>query len=66
MTRQEMITGLAAGRRLIQEEWADGSEINAVDQLVAEGKAQDTPWQWKDNFQCMRRIITAHEGGING
>lgn len=66
MTRKEMEAGLAAGRRLIQEEWADSSEINAVDQLVSEGKAQATPWQWKDNFQCMRRIITAPEGGING
>lgn len=59
MTKDEMAKGLAAGRRLIQEEWADGSEIDAVDQLIAEGKAAASPWQWKDNFQCMRRIITA-------
>lgn len=58
MTKDEMIIGLAAGRRLIQEEWADGSEIDAVDQLVSEGKAQASPWQWKDNFQCMRRVIS--------
>lgn len=66
MTKDEMIIGLAAGRRLIQEEWADGSEIDAVDQLVAEGKAKVTPWQWKDNFQCMRRVITAPQGANHG
>lgn len=58
MTRQEKESGLRAGRRLIQEEWADGSEIDAVDELVAEGIACATPWQWKDGFQCMRRIVT--------
>lgn len=60
MTKAEMATGLAAGRRLIQEEWADGSEIKAVDELVAEGIACATPWQWGDGrrFQCMRRIVT--------
>lgn len=58
MTKQEMQSGLAAGRRLIQEEWADGSEIKAVDELVAEGHAVATPWQWRDGFQCMRRIVS--------
>src|SRR5690606_24669811 len=45
MTKEEMITGLAAGRRLIQEEWADGAEIAAIDELVEEGKARATAWQ---------------------
>lgn len=58
MTKAEMATGLAAGRRLVQEEWADGSEITAVDELVAEGIACATPWQWRDGFQCMRRVVT--------
>lgn len=59
MTKDEMASGLAAGRRLIQEEWADGSEIRAVDELVEEGKAAATPWQWKHGFQGMRRIVHA-------
>lgn len=57
MTKQEMAASLAAGRKLTQEEWADGSEIDAVDQLVAEGKAHVTGWKWAGNFQCMRRTV---------
>lgn len=58
MTKEEMATGLAAGRRLIQEEWADAEEIQAVDELVAEGQATATAWEWRDGFQCKRRIVT--------
>lgn len=58
MTKDEMRAGLAAGWRLIQEEWADRGEIAAVDELVAEGVASATPWEWKDGFQCERRIVT--------
>ena len=58
MTKDEMKAGLQAGRILIQEEWADPEEIKAVDELVAEGIAVATPWEYKDNFQCERRRIT--------
>lgn len=57
MTKDEMATGLAAGRCLIQEEWSTPAEIRAVDELVAEGKAQATPWEYTDGFQCERRIV---------
>ncbi|UJX46610.1 hypothetical protein [Xanthobacter sp. YC-JY1] len=69
MTRSEMEAGLAAGRRLIQEEWADPQEIADVDALVAEGKAAATPWEWRDGFQCQRRIVTCAarpEGSTHG
>lgn len=57
MTKDEIAEGLARGRRLIQEEWADPAEIAAVDELVAEGKATATPWEWSDGFQCERRLV---------
>lgn len=57
MTKHEMREGLAAGRVLIQEEWADRHEIEAVDELVSEGVATATPWEYKDGFQCERRRI---------
>lgn len=57
MTKEEMAKGLAAGRTLTQEEWADKTEIKAVDELIAEGKAKATPWEYKDNFQCKRRKV---------
>lgn len=59
MTKDERARGLAAGRRLVQEEWADRAEIIAVDELVSEGKASATPWEYRDGFQCERRIVTA-------
>lgn len=58
MTKAEMVAGLAAGRTLIQEEWADPLEIALVDELVREGNAVATPWEWRENFQCERRRIT--------
>jgi hypothetical protein len=59
MTKEEMEIGLAMGRTLIQEEWADKNEIEFVDELIAKGKVKSTPWEYKDNFQCERRRITA-------
>lgn len=59
MTKDEMERGLASGRRLIQEEWADRDEISAVDELVAEGKATATAWQYRDGFQCEMRSVVA-------
>lgn len=58
MTKAEMEAGFARGRTLTQEEWADASEIAGVDELVTEGKATATPWEYKDGFQCERRIVT--------
>jgi hypothetical protein len=58
MTKEEMTEGLAQGRSLIQEEWSHPQEIAWVDELIAEGKATATPWEYKDNFQCERRRIT--------
>lgn len=55
MTKEEMRDGLDAGRVLVQEEWADKEEIRAVDELVAEGTAFATPWEYKDGFQCEHR-----------
>ena len=57
--KEEMADGLRAGRTLIQEEWANPQEIAWVDELIAEGKAHASPWEYKDNFQCERRSITA-------
>ena len=62
MTKEEMRTGLARGRRLIQEEWSKPEEITAVNELVAEGFATATPWEWKDGFQCERRVVTKAQG----
>jgi hypothetical protein len=58
MDKAEMRAGLLAGRRLVQEEWSQPDEIRAVDELVAEGVAQATPWEYRDGFQCERRIVT--------
>lgn len=58
MTKDEMRKGLLQGRRLTQEEWAARDEITAVDELVAEGIAVATPWEYHDNFQCERRYVT--------
>ncbi|GLQ09214.1 hypothetical protein GCM10007913_11460 [Devosia yakushimensis] len=59
MTKAEMAAGLADGRTLIQEEWADFAEIQAINELVAEGLASATRWEWKASYQCERRVITA-------
>ncbi|EFO32578.1 putative ribosome-binding factor A [Roseibium sp. TrichSKD4] len=58
MTKEELEIGLSQGRTLIQEEWADSAEISAVDELISEGKATATPWEYQGNYQCeMRRIF---------
>jgi len=62
MTRDEMVTGFKAGRRLIQEEWADPLEIQWVDQLVEEGLAEASPWRYHDSYQCERRIVIGRGG----
>lgn len=58
MTKEEMRTGLAQGRRLVQEEWAHPLEKRWVDELVAEGAANATPFTYIPNFQCARRIVS--------
>ena len=58
MSREEMEQGFALGRTLVQEEWAHPQEIAWVDDLVAEGKAIATPWEYHDNYQCERRRVT--------
>lgn len=58
ITKDEMRSGLLAGRRLTQEEWAHPSEIQWVDELVAEGVAQVSRWEYSDNFQCERRYVS--------
>lgn len=57
MTRDEMTQGFARGRTLIQEEWSHPDEIKWADELVAEGRASTTTWEYNDNFQCKRRKI---------
>lgn len=57
MTKDEIRTGLLAGRRLMQEEWAHPDEIRFVDELVKEGVAEATPWSYSDNFQCKGRTV---------
>lgn len=58
MTKDEMREGFARGRTLIQEEWAHPDEIKFVDELISEGAATASPWEYKDNFQCERRRVT--------
>lgn len=58
ITKDEMRSGLNAGRRLIQEEWAHHDEIRFVNELVKEGAAEAGPWEYKDGFQCQRRVVT--------
>lgn len=58
MTKAEMEAGFAQGRWLTQEEWAHPSEIQWVDELIAEGKATADPWQYHANFQCEKRRVT--------
>jgi len=57
MTKEQMREGLAKGHTLIQEEWAHPSEIAWIDELITEGAATATPWEYKDGFQCERRRI---------
>ena len=62
MSKEEMAKGFAQGRTLTQEEWAHPSEIQWVDELIAEGKATASEWKYSDNFQCeMRRIFGVKE-----
>lgn len=58
MTKEQMEDGFAKGRTLTQEEWANPQEIKWIDELIAEGKATATPWEYKDEFQCERRKVT--------
>lgn len=58
MTRKEMEEGFAQGRRLTQEEWAHEQEIKWLDELVAEGKATVTKFEYKANYQCAVRFAT--------
>lgn len=58
MTKAEMIQGFAKGRELTQEEWAHPQEKQWVDECISEGLATATDWQYRDNFQCERRLIT--------
>lgn len=58
MTKEQIRAGLKAGRSLIQEEWADPGEIKDVDDLISEGAAAATPWEYKDGYQCERRKVT--------
>lgn len=57
MTKEEMREGLIQGRRLIQEEWSTADEITAVNELAAEGVCTVSPWEYKDGFQCERRVV---------
>lgn len=59
MTKEQMREGFAKGRSCTQEEWANPAEIQWVDELIAEGKATATKWEYCDNFQCEMRRITA-------
>lgn len=58
MTKEQMREVFHRGKTLIQEEWANPSEIQWVDELIAEGTATSTRWEYKDGFQCQRRRIT--------
>lgn len=62
MTKAEMREGFAKGRTLVQEEWGNPSEIEWIDELIAEGAATAAPWEYKDGFQCERRRITGTGG----
>lgn len=68
MTKPEIEQGLAAGRTLIQEEWAHPQERAWIEELTAEGKAVATPWEYRDSFQCERRRVSAApaDDGENG
>lgn len=59
MTKDQMREGFARGKALTQEEWANPSEVQWLDELVAEGVATvSAPWEYKDGFQCRRRRVT--------
>ncbi len=58
MEKEDMRRGFAQGRCLIQEEWSTPAEIKAVDELASEGVCDAGPWEYSDNFQCERRIVT--------
>jgi hypothetical protein len=58
MTKEQMREGFSRGRTLIQEEWANPQEIKWIDELISEGVATATPWEYKDNFQCERRRVS--------
>lgn len=58
MSKDEILEGLRAHRTLIQEEWATYAEIQAVNELVLEGYAKATRWEWKASHQCECRTIS--------
>lgn len=60
MSKEQMAAGFLQGRTLTQEEWAHPSERQWIDELIAEGKANATPWAYKDAFQCNMRRITGN------
>lgn len=58
MSREEIERGFARGRTLTQEEWCHPGEVEDIDVLVAEGKAEVIrPWGYHDNFQCSFRKV---------
>lgn len=57
LLKAEIVERLAGGRTILQEEWSDRYEIVAVDQLIAAGVAITDGWEYKDGFQCERRVI---------
>ncbi|MGX9392524.1 hypothetical protein ACWX0K_20545 [Nitrobacteraceae bacterium UC4446_H13] len=58
MTKEQMREGFRLGRSLIQEEWANPDEIKWIDELLVEGAATATDWNYRDNFQCSMRRVT--------
>jgi len=58
MNKEQIRDGLAKGQTLIQEEWAHPFEHRWVEELIAEGIAEATPWEYKDNYQCEMRYVT--------
>lgn len=66
MTKEEIAVGLRCGRGLTQEEWAHPDEIRFVDELIAEGIAAASPFEYKDEFQCERRLIWGAEPSTTG
>ena len=57
MSYEQLRDGLSQGRTLIQEEWANPSEIADTDKLIKEGYATADAWRYKDNYQCEMRKI---------
>jgi hypothetical protein len=65
MAKESIKSTLLSNRTITQDEYAKPEEIEAVDELVAEGFAIATPWAYRSPHTCKVRFVRrlhTHDG----